>query len=49
MLSYPSSKEDFRLNIPAFEVKSGEVVAVVGRVGSGEWLWAAGGEWRGLA
>ncbi|KXZ48458.1 hypothetical protein GPECTOR_27g628 [Gonium pectorale] len=36
VLSYPGSKEDFRLNIPKFEVKSGEVVAVVGRVGSGK-------------
>ncbi|KAG2422455.1 hypothetical protein HXX76_016025 [Chlamydomonas incerta] len=36
VLSYPGSKEDFRLNIPTFEVKTGEVVAVVGRVGSGK-------------
>ncbi|KAG2483865.1 hypothetical protein HYH03_017317 [Edaphochlamys debaryana] len=36
VLSYPGSKEDFRLNIPKFEVKPGEVVAVVGRVGSGK-------------
>ncbi|GLI63446.1 hypothetical protein VaNZ11_006418 [Volvox africanus] len=36
VLSYPGSKEDFRLQIPTFEVKSGEVVAVVGRVGSGK-------------
>ncbi|EFJ46358.1 ABC transporter [Volvox carteri f. nagariensis] len=36
VLSYPGSKEDFRLQIPNFSVKSGEVVAVVGRVGSGK-------------
>lgn len=50
VLSYPGSKEDFRLQIPKFEVKSGEVVAVVGRVGSGEqrvgcrWPVVPGGE-----
>ncbi len=37
VLSYPGSKEDFRLQLPRFEVKPGEVAAVVGRVGSGEW------------
>lgn len=36
VLSYPGSKEDFRLQLPRFEVKPGEVAAIVGRVGSGE-------------
>ncbi|GFR52364.1 hypothetical protein Agub_g14922 [Astrephomene gubernaculifera] len=36
VLSYPGSKDDFKLQVPRLEVKSGEVVAVVGRVGSGK-------------
>ena len=28
--------EDFTLKVPKFEVKKGEVAAIVGRVGSGE-------------
>jgi ABC-type bacteriocin/lantibiotic exporter with double-glycine peptidase domain len=28
--------EEFTLTVPEFEVKPGEVVAIVGRVGSGE-------------
>ena len=30
------SPQDFTLSVPEFDVKAGEVVAVVGRVGSGE-------------
>jgi ABC-type bacteriocin/lantibiotic exporter with double-glycine peptidase domain len=35
-LAYAGNKEDFKLRIPKFEVKAGEVCAIVGRVGSGE-------------
>lgn len=36
MLYYPSTKEDFKLMLPVLEVKPGEVLAIVGRVGAGE-------------
>ncbi|KAL6759443.1 ABC transporter [Haematococcus lacustris] len=36
VLSHSSNKEDFRLKIPKFEVRPGEVAAIVGRVGSGK-------------
>lgn len=35
--------EEFTLTVPQFSIKPGEVVAVVGRVGCGEWgVWSKG-------
>ncbi len=33
---HPKSSDEFQLHVPKFEVKPGEVVAIVGRVGSGK-------------
>ncbi len=35
-LTHHSHSDDFKLQVPNFEVKPGEVCAIVGRVGSGE-------------
>jgi hypothetical protein len=35
VLNHPAAPADFKLRVPKFSVKAGEVVAVVGRVGSG--------------
>jgi ABC-type protease/lipase transport system fused ATPase/permease subunit len=34
--SYPESRDDFKMHIPKFEVRPGEVVGIAGRVGSGK-------------
>ena len=36
VLVHPSNPKDFTLTVPRFEVKPTEVVAIVGRVGSGK-------------
>lgn len=36
VLSHPADPDDFKLVVPRFEVKAGEVAAVVGRVGTGK-------------
>jgi ABC-type bacteriocin/lantibiotic exporter with double-glycine peptidase domain len=36
VLNHPAAPEDFKLKVPKFRVKPGEVVAIVGRVGCGE-------------
>jgi ABC-type phosphonate transport system ATPase subunit len=37
VFTHPGATDDFELCVPLLEVKPGEVLAIVGRVGSGEW------------